>query len=161
VKWYFDSSALLKTVLNEPEAENLVMAMELWRKQGDAFSTSVLSQVEVARSLSRIGIDQETEYERALSGMNFAEVSSSVIEVARSIGARGLRSLDAIHLATAQLVRADVVVTYDERFIQSCMEAGVATARPGVGDIELPEGWEWLVYDDPEDDEPGDWTDWA
>ena len=44
---------------------------------------------------------------------------------------RPLRSLDAIHLASALLLEADVVLTYDKRLAAACIEGGLAVAAPG------------------------------
>jgi len=160
--WYFDSSALLKTVLRESETDELIAVMGMFQELGDTFATSALSQVEVSRAIRRAGLAEEPSYQQALKGMDCFDISAAVIEEAKSIGTAGLRSLDAIHLATARLTKADAVVTYDERMIQACMDSGVATARPGVGNIKLPEGWHWAADDLPDvEDCPIDWTDWA
>jgi uncharacterized protein len=42
-----------------------------------------------------------------------------------------LRSLDAIHLATAILLDVDEVLAYDERLIEACRHNGLITVSPG------------------------------
>jgi len=43
-----------------------------------------------------------------------------------------LRSLDALHLATAQNLGSDLshIVTYDERMIEAALNVGIKTASP-------------------------------
>ena len=55
----------------------------------------------------------------------------TVVSLARRIGPITLRSLDAIHLATATLIDADLVIAYDERLLLAAEELGFATASPG------------------------------
>jgi hypothetical protein len=45
---------------------------------------------------------------------------------------RGLRSLDAIHLATARILAPDLdaLVTYDDRLLRAATDAGLATVSP-------------------------------
>ncbi|MGH3613322.1 MAG: hypothetical protein ACRDRK_12170 [Pseudonocardia sp.] len=55
-----------------------------------------------------------------------------VVSLARRVSPDALRSLDAIHLASALLVDADLVSTYDGRLALACEENGLAVAKPGV-----------------------------
>jgi len=86
----------------------------------------------------------EVDYRAVMAGIEVISMHSEVIDEARVIGSDLLRSLDAIHLATAYWAGADMVITYDIRLIEACMQAGVMTARPGVVDATLPRDWEWL-----------------
>jgi uncharacterized protein len=47
---------------------------------------------------------------------------------------RGLRSLDAIHLATARIPAPELeaLVTYDDRLVKAATDAGLATVSPGA-----------------------------
>ncbi len=56
---------------------------------------------------------------------------ADVVSVARRIEPLVLRSLDAIHLATAVLIDADLVVTYDDRLADACRRNSLAVASPG------------------------------
>ena len=49
---------------------------------------------------------------------------------------RGLRSLDAIHLATARIFgdELDARVSYDDRLLRAADEAGLPTISPRTGD---------------------------
>jgi predicted nucleic acid-binding protein len=80
--------------------------------------TSSLAWVEVSRSVRAFPgaakvVDELVEV--ALSGMLEKPVTAEVIALARRLSPPMLRSLDAIHLASALLVDADALVFYDQR----------------------------------------------
>jgi predicted nucleic acid-binding protein len=57
-------------------------------------------------------------------------MSPEVISLARRVNPDVLRPLDAIHLTSALLVDADLVITYDVRLGEACEENGFAVATP-------------------------------
>ncbi len=59
-------------------------------------------------------------------------LAPEVVSLARRISPAALCSLDAIHLVSALLVDADLVMTYDVRLAVACGENGPAVAKPGV-----------------------------
>jgi len=148
---YLDSSALLKRVVSEAESNNLNDWMAIYQRGGASLLTSVLSEVEIARALwqavaaGRLASKaQRTMLEAALGAVSTVALTKTIRAEAQTIGGDTLRSLDAIHVATAWLAGADVVVTYDDRMIQACMAVGLPTARPGVTGAVLPPGWAWI-----------------
>jgi hypothetical protein len=66
------------------------------------------------------------------------EIDTAVRAVAASYADPLLRSLDAIHLATAQVLTAELgeplaaFVTYDKRLLAAAQTAGFTTASPGA-----------------------------
>jgi predicted nucleic acid-binding protein len=60
-----------------------------------------------------------------------APIDDPTVALARRIGPGVLRSLDAIHLATAVLADADLLLTYDTRLISIARDMGIDTASPG------------------------------
>ena len=131
---YLDSSAVIKRVVPEPESSALVDALEAHHAQGDLLVSSSLAWVEIARALRRRdpgrSIRAAMEVEVALSGVAEYPIVPEVVSLARRVGPDGLRSLDAIHLASAVLVDADLVVTYDERLATACADMRLAVACP-------------------------------
>ena len=134
---YLDSSAILKRVLGETESPAL--DEEVRRRLGgsDILLSSALATIEVGRALrSRIDelgpVNAANLTDEALEGIAECGISEQVISLARRLGPPSLRSLDAIHLATASIVAADVVIAYDERLLQAASELGFRTASPGV-----------------------------
>jgi len=67
----------------------------------------------------------------AMSGVDERPMSADVVSIARRIEPLVLRSLDALHLATAVLIDADLVVTYDDRLADACRRNALAVESPG------------------------------
>jgi uncharacterized protein len=132
---YADSSALMKRVIDEVESEPLIETLDRHLAAGYAIVASSLAWIEVSRGLLRLSeithIDLDDVMNVALSGVAERPITDEVVSVARRIGPVALRSLDALHLATAVLIEADVVLTYDERMAAACHYNGISTASPG------------------------------
>ena len=132
---YLDSSALLKRTLLEDESAQLIAAVEGYVQEGVTLLSSSLSWVEVTRSLrSRLDVESPIEVadrvEVALSGIVECPISNEVTGIARRLGPSTLRSLDAIHLASAALLNVDVICAYDQRMLAAAAELGFRTVSP-------------------------------
>jgi predicted nucleic acid-binding protein len=133
---YVDSSALIKRVIAEAESTALEDFLEGHYQQAHLLASSSLAWVEVSRAvLARVrAADGAGDLiEEALAGIDERAVTADVISVARRIEPLILRSLEAIHLATAVLTDADLVVTYDDRLADACRRNALAVAMPGRG----------------------------
>lgn len=133
---YVDSSALIMRALSEPESRRLVEALEGFDRAGDRLFSSTLTWIESNRAIrSRLDSSPPGEVVElvavAVSGIIEYLITEQVADVARRIGPPSLRSLDAIHLATATLIGADLVCAYDERLLLSAQELGFRTISPG------------------------------
>lgn len=132
---YLDSSAVLKRVLAEPESADLVATIDKHHLEGDALVSSSLAWIEVARALRSLRhttlAEVADDADAALSGVAEYPVGAEVVALARRLNPAVLRSLDAIHLASAVLLDAAVVLTYDQRLAAACLEAGLAVVAPG------------------------------
>jgi len=131
---YVDSSALIKRVVAEAESAALVEFLDGHYWQTDLLVSSSLGWVEVSRVVlarAKSAADAGELIEGAMSGIDERSMSADVISVARRIEPLILRSLDAIHLATAVLIDADLVVTYDDRLADACRRNALAVAMPG------------------------------
>lgn len=126
-----DTSALLKRVVIEAESE-AVRALLLGRHaSGDLLTASSITWLEMWRSLRRAAVvDVGAAVSAALSGVAQLPLAESVLQRAQRVGADELRSLDAIHLASAIAVGADVLVTYDGRLAESAASAGLEVLAP-------------------------------
>lgn len=134
---YLHSSAILKRVLTE---DHSVPFREWLSDKADSAEliTSTLSWVEVTRALRRYAAsrgedDIAGKDGEALSGISGCPVSYEVISLARRIGPGELRSLDAIHCASATILDADLFVSYDDRLLGAARHSAIAVAAPGVG----------------------------
>ncbi len=69
-----------------------------------------------------------------LADLALLPMDDELLHAAASLEPPGLRSLDAIHLATALSIRdrIGVVFCYDERLACAAESAGLAVARPGT-----------------------------
>ena len=131
---YVDTSALVKHVLEEHESEALARATEGRSAIGSQFVTSTLTRVELGRTLRRrlegADVPVDSLYAAALRGVGQAQLTDVVLELARSIEPPVLRSLDAIHLATAIALGCHEVWTYDDRLADGAMARGMTVRAP-------------------------------
>ena len=123
---YADSSALVKLAVDEAESD----AIRRFLGQFDEVATSRVGLVETRRAISRAGGDVAAAVE-ILRVVHPIELDVSLAESAAAIRPTRLRTLDAIHLASAlRLYAVDVFVTYDERLASAAREAGMTVASP-------------------------------
>jgi hypothetical protein len=127
---YLDSSAIVKLVTVEAESRAL---FEFLRPYGDRIS-SVLARVEVHRALSRAHgtAAERRRAERVLARIALLRIDDPILAAASQLRPADLRSLDAIHLATA-LSAANAIagmVTYDDRLAHAATAARVRVYAP-------------------------------
>ena len=132
---YVDSSAIIKRAIDEPESEAVESALERYAVGGDILMASSLAWIEVTRGL-RSRLDHEhpafiaTLADEALSGIRENSITAPVVALARRLGPSRLRSLDAIHLASALVLDADLMIAYDDRLLDAAHEHGFRTSSP-------------------------------
>ena len=126
----FDSSALTKLVVREPETAPL----RAWLAVRDeaAWSASSLTRVEVVRAVARAQAAAVPTARRLLAGMDLVPITRDLLETAADLRPPSLRSLDALHLATALSLGSalDSLVVYDERLARAATEAGLPVVAP-------------------------------
>jgi predicted nucleic acid-binding protein len=127
---YLDSSAVIKRVVVEDESAALVAALDRYYADRVLLISSSLAWIEVTRALSAFGA-ATVHTDTALSGIAEYPISPEVISLARRARPQVLQSLTAIHLASAMLLDADPVVTYDDRLAAACSHNGLAVTSPG------------------------------
>lgn len=125
---YLDSSALVKLAVREPESTAL--RRHLRRKW--PLITSALSRTEVARALLPFGPDAVARGDEVLRRLEVIRINDRILRAAGALLPLELRSLDAIHLATAIEIGADLarVCTYDERMAAAAVDLGLAVVAP-------------------------------
>lgn len=126
---YFDASAFVKLVRREAESEVL---LDLVHRDWDLLGSSEILAIEVSRAARRAGGDAPTRAARLLSALTLLPLSPELRSQACIVGPPGLRSLDAIHLATALSVRDRVgaVFTYDKRLAEASADSGLVVIAP-------------------------------
>jgi uncharacterized protein len=127
---YLDTSAALKLVMPEAETEGL----ELWIAERATVPriSSRLLRIEMLRSVARTAPQRMSRANVVLSAVALVSMDD-VASAAEDVGDRTLRSLDAIHLATAQELRSELTafVCYDKRLRESARALGLPVEAPG------------------------------
>ena len=126
---YLDTSAALKLVVAEPETARL----ELWmaERAGIPRVSSRLLRIEMWRAVTRAAPHRISRANVILAAIALLSMDD-VAPAAEVIGDKALRSLDAIHLATAHEIRTDLsaFVCYDKRLQDSAHALGLPVEAP-------------------------------
>ncbi len=129
---YMDSAAAVKLIYPEPESK----ALREWlgERVKRRMLSSTLIEVETHRTIRRVAPERLTMIAPCLANIIRIEMDVAVRGVAAQIGDRHLRSLDAIHLATAMQLGAVIehFVTYDKRLLAAATAMGMPVACPGA-----------------------------
>ncbi len=125
---YLDSSAIVKLVIAEPESG----ALRRYLRRRKPHITSALARAEVARALLSLGENTQRRGEAVLARIDVVRISDTVLRAAGGLLPADLRTLDAIHLATAQQLGQDLarLVTYDTRMQAAAQHLGLDVAAP-------------------------------
>ena len=127
---YLDSSAFVKLVVEEPETTAL---REFLAEKGLRHVSSALLRAEALRAGRHVGADALAAAREGIRRIDLIAIDDRILDAAGGLEPRVLRTLDAIHLATAMAVGDDLdaIVTYDERMVEAARILGLATATPG------------------------------
>jgi predicted nucleic acid-binding protein len=127
--YYIDTSAVLKLIV----AERGSAAMRRWlgRSAGDVFSADLL-RTETLRVVRRSVPAREMLARDVLGSVLLLRMSVAIFERAAMLEPRSLRSLDALHLASAMEVGEELegLVTYDDRLAQAADAHRIKVVRP-------------------------------
>jgi predicted nucleic acid-binding protein len=125
---YLDSSAIVKLITAERETE----ALRSFLRPYPHLVSSILAQVEVTRASRLYGPEAARQAESLLHALSKIDLTPEVTDIAGRLQPPALRSLDAIHLATAVLLGASlaVVVTYDGRMASAAELSSIPVASP-------------------------------
>lgn len=129
--YYADTSAVIKLLAKEAHSEAFAT---FYDDHADAeWVSSALLRIEVSRAVARAMPALLPDARDLLAAFSCIAIDDDIVETAMGEPDRGLRSLDAIHLATARLLapELDALVTYDERLLKAAADAGLPTISPG------------------------------
>lgn len=132
---YLDISAFVKLVRAEPESGALgtFLGQQAGARLGARLVSSALLIVEARRAAEREDPSTLARTDLLLTRIGRIGMTSGLVESASRLPGRFLRSLDAIHLATALLLRDDLgaMVTYDERLATAAADHALPVVAPG------------------------------
>jgi predicted nucleic acid-binding protein len=126
---YIETSAAAKLLVEEPASSHLAARLDKAVDQGDALLSSTLLETELRRLAVRVDLAQAA-VTHLLERFDLMEIDRSLYREAGLLPGRHLRSLDALHLAAALRVDADVMVTYDRRQADVAEAAGLPVLAP-------------------------------
>ena len=125
---YVDSSALVKLAVREQESA----ALRRYLTRRRPLVSSALARTEIARALLPLGSDALRRGRDVLARVDLMRINDRILDAAGTMQPTDLRSLDAIHLASAELLGSDLrgFVTYDERLASAAAARGLRVVRP-------------------------------
>jgi uncharacterized protein len=128
---YFDTSALVKFLIQEPESADLA---EWLVDQGQTIrASSAVVRVEVLRAVGTRDPARVTRARDLLRGLVLVPLGNDLLDDAGALP-YPLRSLDAIHLTSALRLRGGLsaFVAYDKQLLAAAELAGLPIASPGA-----------------------------
>jgi predicted nucleic acid-binding protein len=129
---YLDTSALVKLAHAEPFSDEL--HAWLTARPGRFAVASALARAETHRALRRSDPSALSQVPSVLSRLFVLPVNDRILDLAGNFTDPLLRTLDAVHLATARLLGAPGLsfVTYDKRLLAAATGEGFESVAPGA-----------------------------
>jgi uncharacterized protein len=125
---YLDTSAFIKLVRSEPESDVLRRALA-----GRELISSVLLVTEGRRAARRYGELASRRARAGLTAVTLLPIDSAILTAAAELDPAELRSLDALHLASALSIGEDLArfYCYDARLADAAQVLGIEVSQPG------------------------------
>ena len=125
---YLDSSAIVKLAVREAES----VALRRYLRRRRPLVTSSLARAEVLRALLPAGENAVAAGRKVLTRLDLVRINNRVLDEAATLLPVGVRTLDAIHLATAGQLGPDLgmLVTYDDRMAEAAKRIGHRVVAP-------------------------------
>ncbi len=128
--YYADTSAALKLLVEEQHSKAFAA---FYDAHSDAeWVSSALLRIELIRAVTRSAPAILPDARDLLLVFSYIAIDDEVVEGAMNEPDRSLRSLDAIHLATARLLadELDGLACYDDRLLKAASDAGINVISP-------------------------------
>lgn len=125
---YLDASALVKAIIDEVETEPLRLALGAYARH----ASSRVVVVEVLRGVTRRDPSKEPLARRVLGALVLLGVSGRILLTASTLDPPTLRSLDALHVASAARLGRSLAafVSYDARQLEAAAALGLPVTSP-------------------------------
>jgi predicted nucleic acid-binding protein len=126
--FYLDSSAIVKLIVREPES----LALRRYLRRRRPLVASALARAEVMRAVLPLGETALRRVVEVVRRIELVRVNDRVLSAAGVLEPVELRTLDAIHLATAALFEESLggLVSYDPRMLEAARSMGWAVVTP-------------------------------
>lgn len=128
--YYIDTSAALKLLAEESHSRAFAAFYD--ESAGASWVSSAFLRIEVVRAVSRVMPAALPDARALLLAFDYVSIDDEVVDAAMNEPDRMLRSLDAIHLATARVLGPDLdgLATYDDRLAVAAKDAGILVIDP-------------------------------
>jgi predicted nucleic acid-binding protein len=128
--YYFDTSALVKLVVEEAETKALQRFIN--SIEPVKLVTSALTRAELARAACRYGEEALHKAREVLDAIAEVTITEALLDLAGVLRPPALRTLDVIHLATAIELGTELAgfVAYDARLLTAAHQASISTLTP-------------------------------
>lgn len=128
--YYLDTSAAIKLVKHE--TDSAALATFYRANASAAWVSSDLLRIELMRGVARAMPVALPQARDVLLAFDYIPIDDDVVDGAINEPDRMLRSLDAIHLATARLLGAELnaLITYDDRLGRAATDSGMRVIAP-------------------------------
>lgn len=128
--YYADTSAVIKLLVEESHSRAFAAFYD--GHTDSEWVSSALLRIEVTRAVIRAMPALLPDARDLLLAFSYIAIDDDIVEGAVNEPDRSLRSLDAIHLATATRLGADLgdIVTYDERMAAAALSMGYKVSAP-------------------------------
>ncbi len=125
---YLDSSAIVKTIIREPESAGLRRFLRRYA----VHAASSLVRAEVLRAVRRVDSAAVPRVRQALARLVLLDLTEETLVAAGMLEPATLRTLDAIHLVSAQRLvpQLGALVTYDQRMASAASDIGLPVHAP-------------------------------
>jgi uncharacterized protein len=128
--YYADTSAVIKLLAEETDSKAFAA---FYDDHDDAeWVSSALLRIEVVRAVARAVPALLPDARDLLTAFSYIAIDDEIVDGAMNEPDRGLRSLDAIHLATARIIapELDGLLSYDDRLTKAATDAGLRVLSP-------------------------------
>jgi predicted nucleic acid-binding protein len=129
---YLDTSATVKLVAAEPESAALIDWLN--GHPDENLATSAIGHIELIRAAARAGPEAVAKARSVAAMIDSLLLTDAIAGSSATIPPAELRTLDAIHMATAHIHRRGLTAfcAYDRRLLEAAASQGLPTASPGV-----------------------------
>ena len=133
---YLDTSATVKLVTAEQESPALINWLNA--HPDEHLATSAIGHIELIRAATRAGAAAAAAARNVSSTIDTLVLTDTIAAIAATIPPAELRTLDAIHLATAHAHRHSLTAfcVYDRRLFEAAESQDLPTVSPRNGTVD-------------------------